>query len=1133
MPTRPFDAKTVALSQSNLIEASAGTGKTYSIAILSLRLLLEENIPIQEILMVTFTKAAVAELETRIRAFVRLAYNSCTGIPLNDETIDALVMESKDVRGEQETLFRLKNAILFLDETAILTIHSFCQRTLSEFSFETNQVFGSEAMSETDLKQITIDQVNQFWRKHVVVIETNLLKHLCPLFLNREQLFEVIKNVLGGKSLLALTEYDKDVLSSQMQITVLNELNVLVEEIEKYKGEALDYIFANQASLQKEVDANRYANPAFSHLFDDHELLLVEIIKSSSKGYVQKIFKEVLALLEPAQAAELAFAQQVQLYVNKIHHFAIKEICINVDIEKERRSLMAFDDMVDRLHRAVVVRKNKFLIAALQDKYKAVFIDEFQDTDKKQYEIFNELFGASTILFYIGDPKQSIYAWRKADINTYFKAGNEVSNRYGMNTNYRSSDGIILAQNEFFKPNDDFDTFHFSGSPDAIEYINVEPPANNEKGVLLHKTKEVVPITFFSNDNIEDIIETTVATVVELLRNPDYQLKDKDKLRRIKPSDFGILVRAKDKGKLIKDQLAKYRIPAVTIDETKLSETEEAKELLYVMHAVNDINASNINKALLTGLTGYFIPDMMVLNQELVLNQFKDYHHSWMEEGVYVMLMKFITDYRVKTHLLSHDAKNGERRLSNIFQLLELLHKIQIRNEYGPVELINWLQKTIEGQISDGDEFEQRIENDEDAVKIVTIHKSKGLEYNIVMAPFLDMKSEIHDIASFREEASGDYLFANNQILTDDQKIEIVKQLEQENRRLIYVAITRSKYKCYINSNIKTKSTSLKYFEEAIKQSTPKGIEFVVENPEIDPDYRYNAAIKPFPIEYNKAQHFNLEQKNWHKISYTFLNVEHAHLPKSSDGKSTDPYDDFIFKKLKKGAFTGNLLHYIFEFINFSDDAQWQKIIATALKRLSPGNQDSYSISLLEMLKHVTQTQLICDDATFRLTDLNPEKRINEFEFDFSVQPFFVDQIQQLSTEEVPLQVKSKGQLEGMMNGKVDMFFEKDGKYYILDWKSNYLGDDLSDYSAKSVWTAMGENNYHLQYYIYTVALCKYLSMRLPNFDYEKDFGGVIYLFVRGIRESGNTGIFFTKPDKLVVDSLDNMFSPNSIPAIV
>ena len=152
MPTTPFEAKTVTLSQSNLIEASAGTGKTYSIAILSLRLLLEENIPIQEILMVTFTKAAVAELETRIRAFVRLAYNSSIGIPSHDDTIDFIVNESKRIRGEQETAFRLKNAVLFLDETAILTIHGFCQRTLSEFAFETNQVFGSDAMSESDLK---------------------------------------------------------------------------------------------------------------------------------------------------------------------------------------------------------------------------------------------------------------------------------------------------------------------------------------------------------------------------------------------------------------------------------------------------------------------------------------------------------------------------------------------------------------------------------------------------------------------------------------------------------------------------------------------------------------------------------------------------------------------------------------------------------------------------------------------------------------------------------------------------------------------------------------------------------------------------------------------------------------------
>jgi exodeoxyribonuclease V beta subunit len=1128
MPTTPFEAKTVTLSQSNLIEASAGTGKTYSIAILSLRLLLEENIPIQEILMVTFTKAAVAELETRIRAFVRLAYNSSIGIPSHDDTIDFIVNESKRIRGEQETAFRLKNAVLFLDETAILTIHGFCQRTLSEFAFETNQVFGSDAMSESDLKEITINEVNRFWRRHVVVIETHLLAYLCPLYLNRVQLIDIIKNVLGGKSLLALAEFDVEVLSNQTQIDTLNQLSGVVDEIEKSRQEALDYIWANQAKLQKDVEANKNADAAFSHLFEDHKLLLTAIIDASSKLYVKKIFKEVLTLLEPALAAELVFTQQVQLYVNKIHQFAIKEICINVGLEKDRRSLMAFDDMVDRLHDAVVIRKNKFLITALQQKYKAVFIDEFQDTDKKQYEVFNELFGSSNILFYIGDPKQSIYAWRKADINTYFKAGNAVSNRYGMNTNYRSSNGIILAQNHFFKPDENFDTFHFDGAEDSIEYINVEPPENNEKGTLLYGNNEVVPITFFSNDNIEDIIETTVATVIELLNTPAYQINEKDKKRRVKPSDIGILVRAKDKGKLIKDQLAKYRIPAVTIDETKISDTIEAKELLYVMNAVNDINASNINKALLTGLTGYFIPDMLSLNQELVLNQFKNYHQAWVEEGVYVMLMKFMTDYRVKTNLLNQDAKNGERRLSNIFQLLELLHKVQIRNEFGPVELINWLQKTIEGQITEGDEFEQRIESDEDAVKIVTIHKSKGLEYNIVMAPFLDMNPKIHDISSYRDEATGDYLFANKQILNDDQSIEIIKQLEQENRRLIYVAITRSKYKCYINSNIKTKVSSLKYFEQAIKQSTPKGIEFVEENPEIDPDFRFNAGVKPFPIEYKKATHFSLAQKNWHKLSYTFLNVDHTHQSKNTVSNIVNPYDEFIFKKLKKGAYTGNLLHYIFEFIHFSDDANWTKTIATALKRLSPGNTDLYSNFLLEMLQHVTKIPLVCVGESFSLSDLVHEKRINEFEFDFSVQPFLIDQIRQLSTEEVPLLVKSRGQLEGMMNGKMDMFFEKNGKYYILDWKSNHLGDELTDYANNAVWAAMAENNYHLQYHIYTVALCKYLSSRLPDFNYERDFGGVIYLFVRGMRKDESTGIFFSKPDKSVIDALDGMFSQHA-----
>jgi exodeoxyribonuclease V beta subunit len=405
-------------------------------------------------------------------------------------------------------------------------------------------------------------------------------------------------------------------------------------------------------------------------------------------------------------------------------------------------------------------------------------------------------------------------------------------------------------------------------------------------------------------------------------------------------------------------------------------------------------------------------------------------------------------------------------------------------------------------------------------VKIVTIHKSKGLEYNIVIAPYLDFTTNDKGLCSFRNDDTGEYLFADKAILSPEQIKIMNKQQEQENRRLMYVAITRAKYKCYLIRNLGSKkSITLKIFLDAIKRAVPATIAFE-EVPTIPSNYRYNSDITPFPISYKKAEHFYLESLNWRKLSYSFLNPEHASIARTNTGEPLDEYSDFVFKRLKKGAYTGNLLHYIFEFMDFSDPSYWPKVIETALKRLSPGNTETYTEQLLLLLQQVTQSTINCNDHSFQLAQISSGQCLNEFEFDFTVTPFQAQQISDLSTTSVPLAIRSFDQMEGMMNGKMDLFFEQNGRYYILDWKSNYLGDRLEDYDTESVWGAMAQNNYHLQYHIYTVAVCKYLSLRVPNFSYDTHFGGVIYLFVRGVRKEQKTGIFFSKPDKNIIEQI-------------
>ena len=377
------------------------------------------------------------------------------------------------------------------------------------------------------------------------------------------------------------------------------------------------------------------------------------------------------------------------------------------------------------------------------------------------------MFSNDTVLFYIGDPKQSIYAWRKADLFTYFKAGDAVANRFEMDVNYRSSKRFIEAMNVFFLPAPDFDTFHFSGEAKEINYTIIESPPTSSKGELLKDGQPDTPITIYENATNGAITQTVAAQIIQLLEK-DYTIEEKGAKRKICPSDIGILVRRNDQGKDLKQLLSKYGIPAVTIDDTKLLQSDEAGYLQHLLAAVIDINSSNINKALLSPLTGFNVASILAMDDELALNRFKNYQHLWEHEGVYVMLTRFIADYKVRQVLLQQ-TQNGERIITNILQLMEVLHKMQTQKQFSPLELTNWLKRGIEGMEVSGDEFEQRVESDEEAVKIVTIHKSKGLEYNIVFAPFLDLAADPRDgFVTFRDAVTGDYLFSEKSLMSDD-----------------------------------------------------------------------------------------------------------------------------------------------------------------------------------------------------------------------------------------------------------------------------------------------------------------------------------------------------------------------------
>ena len=1119
-----FDAVQVPLEGSNLIEASAGTGKTYSVAILMLRLIVEKKLLVKEVLMVTFTKAAVAELEERIRLFLRLAYKYARGEEIEDTTIITVVDKAFGELGEEEVIRLLYDAVLFLDETSVLTIHSFCQQTLTQFAFETKQLFGAETLQETDA--VLQDEVNKFWRKEVTTLPSDLLELLIEANFSRKSIASVVKEHIGGKQYLSYLEDEEYSFCTEDHESIVQLLKGLQKEEEDLRSCLRQHIIDSADDIKNRILGNKMATKNLPGEHNDPDVFLSTVIAKKGSGYIQTLFSDLLemhtACGEPAENRD----KELTKVISRFNCMAIRRIDQGIKAYKLRTNQLTFDDMIVNLHEALVVRKEPKLIEGLKEKYKAVFIDEFQDTDQLQYEIFQTAFNQDAILFYIGDPKQSIYAWRKADIATYFKAKRDVSHIYGMNQNYRSSAPYIEAMNIFFKPVDDFDTFHYGAKEDSIQYIKVESPSSNSKGILLRDDVPGVPFSIIEERNKDNILAAVVAQVINLLDRKTFII-DKNNVRRsINPSDIGILVRNKKTGRNIKRHLSKYNIPAVTIGDSKVLKSEQAVELLYVLEAMSANSMSSINRALLSSLTGFTIDDLLHLNEERVMELFANYKSRWDKDGIYTALIDFVADFNVRQVLIGGDTENGERIITNLFQLIELFHKVQSTKMLNALELLSWLKRGIDGMETEGDEYLQRVESDEEAVKIVTIHSSKGLEYNIVIAPELDFSFfGGRDFYSFKNPETEKYVTASLKELSEAQMDVLRFQEEQENRRLLYVTVTRAVYKCFIYRNTFFKQSTLEPFASAVKGLDESLIQF--ETALSIPDkYRYRADQPVVKVTSSLPVHFELAQQNWMRMSYSRLNVQHDRTMRFSYQTHKDKYDLFVFKDLPKGANTGNMLHHLFETINFMDPDKWMDKIDLSLKRFAPRQESTFPDRLLQMVQHVMQTQIVIDDTSFTLSGVAYNKRIHELEFDFTVPLFNPFSLKHLSTGEIRIDVNGPASMEGVMNGKIDLFFEWKERYYVLDWKSNFLGDKLEDYTQENMALAMNENNYHLQYLLYTLAVKKYLQSRLPDFDYERDFGGVIYMFLRGVRKDSSSGVYVQKPSEETISNLENVLSP-------
>ncbi|MEG0994018.1 MAG: UvrD-helicase domain-containing protein, partial [Bacteroidales bacterium] len=1087
-----FDVKNITLTGANLIEASAGTGKTYSIAILMLRLLLEEQMPLKRILMVTFTNKAVAELQIRIRLFIRLAYQVITRGSCKDGLITSVVNKAIEKQGEPKVAELLSTALGELDQMQVFTIHGFCQNTIRQYAFETDQAFEQEVIADT--ADIVAEAFVQYRREVLNGIKSQEVFDYIHSQLNYGIMPEMAKKVMAGKRFV---EGEKFLKSEKVVDANAYEQDIekLLDEQEAWAGKINELIARDfQAIAATKIDKRSKLYKSIANGVDNFTQVYLSECNGESK-YLSNYsdFRELAEATERYIEAKNDICAKYIYYYNQFIDYAGEK----VEAYKRRTGQLTYDDLIGYIRKAA--ETNPTFREKMALKYEAVFIDEFQDTDANQYTIFHELYAKSgKTVFYIGDPKQSIYGWRQADLNVYKKAKMEVGEKvFSMNSNFRATAELIAATNVLLGDKIAPDLF----MDEHISYQEVNA-GNKGLGRMMDNGQSVIPVELLEVDDKEANIGFVCGEIRRLLSEEVY-IETKEEKRKIRPSDIGVIVRSNAEAINIQQQLLGLGIPAIAKDTDKIFSSDEAAYIGYLLEAILNPTRGKINRVLFRKYFGFTLEAIESLDIDLHADIFRELKSVLKQSGIYNTMEAFLAAYGIRQLCMS-DLK-GQRILTNLMHITEVLHEAEERNRLSPEALLGWMQSAAK---ENNDAYEKRIESEENAVELITIHRCKGLSYNIVFAPSLAMKPhKAGGIVEFKE--GNDYLFSidiNGLDATTKENIRLAE--EQENRRLLYVTLTRPVYKCYVSWPNAKDTTITTLFPDAVRGILPANL-ITVRDAEEMPDSSTPLASsgeKQAVLSVRKADDRKLVSDG-RMYSFSSLSQKHWMVPFEKSPEADD-YTRFVLEQLPRGTQPGLFQQSIFEELDFSDKDSY----GASIERTGRMYPNLYTDEMKEMLprlvEEVMTTPLSHNGSAFTLNQIKPQQKRPEIEFYFNIKDCNKSKITALFPE---VELAAEKVLQGHINGFIDLLFEHEGKYYILDWKSNYLGNRSSDYSPEAIRQAMTENNYHLQHLLYTVAALRFLRQMIPDFNYETHFGGVIYLFLRGVRKDTANGVFFEK----------------------
>ncbi len=1204
---KALNAHTLPLHGRQVIEASAGTGKTWTLAALYLRLVLghertEALLPPQ-ILVMTFTDAATAELRERIRTrlsqaaayFDLSAQGRDHPASLKVDAFLEILRDSFDEALWPRCALQLNCAAEWMDDAAIYTIHGWSRRMLTQHALESHNLFEQTRLENADQLKLTL--VQDYWREWFYPLSGDTLQHITPLIgQDPAKLLKTLSEMWKEQERKPRAVVAPDITPTQAIDTHM----AWQAQVDAAAQRARDAWSETTLQALQDAGAQKKIKGLRADYFANWLKALQAWATQSAKAQVSKEEFKVLerfttqALQDKgwAEAEGFAFFAAMQTYIDLFDakpstdkHMALHAahaVGEAYKAAKAQRAAFDFSDLLQNLHHAVMADDGR-LATAIRQQYPVALVDEFQDTDPWQYGTLNRIYAPDACnegnaLVMIGDPKQAIYSFRGADLGTYLQARSDAqaTNPDALHTltgNHRSSVGLVQAVNHVFMQTEQ----PFASTQGEIEFVEVS--AQGKEPALVVNGEECPPFTVWQMHPQGD---AEVVSSTSYLHHTAQVFADQmaDLLNKgaATPGDMAVLVRSQKQADAMRHALRARLIPSVYLsDHTSVYQSTEATDLWRLLRAVASPRQTGwVRAAVGSRLWALDLHEVLGTTQneaqwEQLLEQFHQWHSLWQQHGVLPMLHQWLHSQHVAQRMLAQP--DGERRLSNLLHLGELLQHAE-QSLQGEHALVRYLGEQIQSQHHDSDAQQARLETDALCVKVITYHKSKGLQYPLVFVPFA---------GAFAVEKKAKTNFAQDDEGEDDSDAEATSV--EEDMRLLYVALTRAQRglwmgvaetkndvsKATAKTELKRSALSL-LLKREVRGDLGKQLHSlwgtcpyiqVTALPELQGiSYQAPAVINvPKDALTPQRPHHSLwwtasfsaitrglvsESKRDEAVADAITDALTDAMADPSSGMAAAslapvPEPDSIspWQSFPAGARYGTLLHDLLEWLSQNNwpvantqAPEWAKQAwANLLERKASWLQlDDAPRALLEpWLQAVVQTPLPLQNlhaAPLTLRDLSTEHMWPEMEFNLEVHHVNASTLDQLIQSHVfegaPRPALQARVMQGMLTGSMDLVLQHDGRYWVVDYKSN----KLPSYDSATLQDAVLHKRYEVQYVLYTLALHRLLKIRLPGYAYAQHMGGAVYMFLRGIHAEG-AGVHLHRPPQALIEALDRLIAGN------